>query len=161
MRALLPSSALASGESTRAESFFSPGETCLRAIVSCISAARETIDVCVFTITDDRISEALVAAHKRGVKLRVISDDDKSEDRGSDTRSLDRKGIDTRFDSSPSHMHHKFAIFDRKTLLTGSYNWTRSAARANQENILLSDDVRLIADFRGCFDRLWAAFDEG
>lgn len=58
-------------------------------------------------------------------------------------------------------MHHKFAIFDRKTLLTGSHNWTRSAARANQEKIVLSEDVRLVADFRGYFDRLWTAFDEG
>lgn len=58
-------------------------------------------------------------------------------------------------------MHHKFAILDRKTLLIGSYNWTRSTARADQENNVLSDDVRLVADVRGCIDQLWTAFDEG
>ena len=154
VRALLPRTG-----STRAESFFSPGETCLRTIVSCIGAARRNIDVCVFTITDNRICDALVSAHKRGVAMRVISDDDKSSDRGSDLHTLDRAGIDTRFDASEAHMHHKFAIFDRKTLISGSYNWTRSAARVNQENILLTDDGRLVADFQGCFDGLWSAFD--
>jgi phosphatidylserine/phosphatidylglycerophosphate/cardiolipin synthase-like enzyme len=56
-------------------------------------------------------------------------------------------------------MHHKFSIFDSKTLLTGSYNWTRSAERANQENIILTDEPRLVSSFQGCFDRLWRQFE--
>ena len=51
-------------------------------------------------------------------------------------------------------MHHKFAIFDGRTLLNGSYNWTRGAARDNQENVMISDDQRLVAQFQGEFDRL-------
>lgn len=154
VRALLPQV-----EPPRAESYFSPGETCLRAILASIRNARSSIDVCVFTITDDRISDALLDAHKGGAKVRIISDDDKSEDRGSDLDRFERAGIDTRTDRTEAHMHHKFAIFDRDTLLTGSYNWTRSAERANQENVVLTDDPRLTGDFQGCFDRLWRSFD--
>jgi phosphatidylserine/phosphatidylglycerophosphate/cardiolipin synthase-like enzyme len=155
LRALLPQD-----NPHRAESYFSPGETCLRAIVASIRNARKSIDVCVFTITDDRISDALLKAHKGGTKVRIISDDDKSEDRGSDLDRFERSGIDTRTDRTEAHMHHKFAIFDRETLLTGSYNWTRSAERANQENVVLTSDPRLIRDFQDCFDRLWIAFDD-
>jgi phosphatidylserine/phosphatidylglycerophosphate/cardiolipin synthase-like enzyme len=101
-----------------------------------------------------------VAAHRRGVAVRILSDDDKSEDRGSDVETFMRAGIPTRTDSTDAHMHHKFAIFDGEILLTGSYNWTRSAERANQENVVLSEDPRLLRDFQGCFDRLWRQFDD-
>jgi phosphatidylserine/phosphatidylglycerophosphate/cardiolipin synthase-like enzyme len=56
-------------------------------------------------------------------------------------------------------MHHKFAIFDEEILLTGSYNWTRGASNNNQENLILSNDRRLLKAFRGEFERLWKLFE--
>lgn len=53
------------------------------------------------------------------------------------------------------HMHHKFAVFDERRMLTGSYNWTRGAARDNQENVVVSDDPRLMKAFGLEFARLW------
>ena len=141
------------------EAKFSPGLDCLHAIIGEFSRARESADVCVFTITDDRIVEAMLKAAKRGVKLRVISDDEKSLDRGSDVARLDRSGVDVRTDSSPNHMHHKFALFDRSRLLTGSYNWTRSAAAHNHENLVVSSDRALVVAFGKTFDRLWSSFE--
>jgi phosphatidylserine/phosphatidylglycerophosphate/cardiolipin synthase-like enzyme len=55
-------------------------------------------------------------------------------------------------------MHHKFAVFDGLYLVTGSYNWTRSAATHNEENIVVSSDPRLVADFKRTFDSLWTRF---
>jgi len=52
-------------------------------------------------------------------------------------------------------MHHKFAIFDRRLVATGSYNWTQSAERANYENLVLLDDPDLVARFVREFQRLW------
>jgi phosphatidylserine/phosphatidylglycerophosphate/cardiolipin synthase-like enzyme len=54
-------------------------------------------------------------------------------------------------------MHHKFAIFDDSALLTGSYNWTRGAARFNNENFIVTTDRRLIHPFSQTFERLWQA----
>jgi phosphatidylserine/phosphatidylglycerophosphate/cardiolipin synthase-like enzyme len=54
-------------------------------------------------------------------------------------------------------MHHKFAIFDGGLLVNGSFNWTRSAAEWNSENLLLTTDPALVAAFRREFDRLWQA----
>ena len=53
-------------------------------------------------------------------------------------------------------MHHKYAIFDAKWLLNGSYNWTRGAARDNQENCVVTDDPKLLAAYAAAFERLWA-----
>ena len=138
-----------------AEAYFSPGDDCPRKIANLLQRAKRKVDVCVFTITDDRITDALVETHDRGVPMRIITDDDKASDRGSDVDRLRRRGIALRVDRSPYHMHHKFAIFDNRRLLTGSYNWTRGADKNNEENLIVSEDPRLVRAFCQTFDQLW------
>ena len=87
--------------------------------------------------------------------MRVITDNDKANDRGSDVYRLSRAGVRVRVDESEHHMHHKFAIIDGRTVITGSYNWTRSAAELNYENIVVSDEPRLVSAFARTFDALW------
>lgn len=140
------------------EAFFSPGEACVARIINALHGARNSADICVFTITDDRITSAIIAAHKRGIEVRVMTDNEKAIDEGSDVRQLARAGIEVRVDTSTNHMHHKFAIFDRGLLLTGSYNWTLSASRHNQENMIASNDAKLLRAYMGEFERLWKQF---
>ena len=56
--------------------------------------------------------EVLDRLMKRGVRVRVISDNDKAHDKGSDVWRLPDLGAEVRVDRSPHHMHHKFAIID-------------------------------------------------
>ncbi len=142
-----------------AEACFSPDERCPQRIAGLFRTVKRTAEICVFTITDDRISEAILEAHQRGVQVRIISDDDKAFDPGSDIHRLADAGIPTRVDRSPYHMHHKFALFDRERLLSGSYNWTRSAANVNQENFIITGDIRLIRPFADLFEQLWTKFE--
>ncbi|MGL4420548.1 MAG: phospholipase D-like domain-containing protein [Gemmataceae bacterium] len=137
------------------QAFFSPGADCLGQIIHRITYARRTIDICVFTITDDRITRILLEAHRRGVQIRIISDNEKSQDAGSDVVRLEQAGIPTRIDRSIDHMHHKFAIFDGLRLINGSYNWTRGAAEQNLENIVDSGEPALIDTFQDYFEQLW------
>jgi phosphatidylserine/phosphatidylglycerophosphate/cardiolipin synthase-like enzyme len=146
----------APGGGELAEALFSPGEACVRRITGLLGAATTSVDICVFTITDDRIARAIAGAHGRGVRVRVISDDDKSQDRGSDVIDLAQQGVPVALDRSAYHMHHKFAVFDERILLTGSYNWTRGAANLNEENIVVLDEPRLVAAFREAFEALWS-----
>ncbi len=138
--------------------WFSPGEDCRDQIIRQLNNARAQIDICVFTISDNQISEAIQAAHHRSVKVRIISDDDKSEDTGSDIEQLQRQGIPVHLDSTPDHMHHKFCILDNRVLINGSFNWTRSATTRNQENIVITDNRELIEAFGEQFERLWEEF---
>ena len=139
---------------------FSPQHDCAGRIVLLFDHARRSVDVCVFTITDDRIAEAMTRAHRRGVRLRVLTDDDKSLDPGSDIERLARCGIEVRVDSTEFHMHHKFALFDGALLLTGSYNWTRSAALHNEDNFILTGEPRHLRPFSGLFEQLWQRFSK-
>jgi phosphatidylserine/phosphatidylglycerophosphate/cardiolipin synthase-like enzyme len=137
------------------EALFSPGDGPRLRIASLFAHAHHSADVCVFTITDDRITDAIRAAQRRGIRVRIITDNDKSGDRGSDIDRLKEYGVDVRVDRTEAHMHHKYCLFDSHILLTGSYNWTRSAASRNEENIIVTNDDALVTSFRASFDQLW------
>lgn len=140
------------------EALFSPQHNCAGRVAELFGNARSFVDICVFTITDDRITDAIVRAHRRGVKIRIVTDNDKSFDPGSDIERLRALGIPVRMDRTIDHMHHKFAIFDGSLLLSGSYNWTRSAQDNNEENILLTTEKRLVVPFRDLFEKLWSGY---
>lgn len=141
-----------------ASAFFAPGEDCLRKLRELCLGAKRGIDVCVYTIADDRLTEALIDAHRRGLAVRILSDDQKVHDSGSDVIRLRDRGIEVRLDDTDFHMHHKFALFDGARLASGSFNWTRGASTGNEENLVVTDDVRLVRSFGARFELLWAKF---
>jgi mitochondrial cardiolipin hydrolase len=149
------SNVLQARQAAMSEAFFSPGDTCRNAIIGQINGALHQLKICVFTISDDHITSAIVGAHKRGVAIQIITDNKKSFDVGSDIHLLSKEGIAVKTDGSDSHMHHKFMVADDRSLITGSYNWTSSAARFNHENVLLTTETGVIKSFTTEFDRLW------
>lgn len=145
-------------EADSSDAYFSPGLDCLTQIKYQLDSAKQSIDICVFTITDNRIGSAILDAHQRGVKVRVISDNDKALDKGSDIQTFLNADMPLRLDKTDNHMHHKFAIIDGRTLINGSFNWTRSATDKNQENIVIHRDIELIRQFQLHFEALWGKF---
>lgn len=135
--------------------YFSPGEACRSVIINQLNQAVRDVKICVFTISDDQITDAIITTHKKGVPIQVITDNDKMEDEGSDIEQLADEGIPVKIDNTPNHMHHKFMVVDERALLTGSYNWTRSAARYNHENILLTKETPVIRSYLKEFSQLW------
>jgi phosphatidylserine/phosphatidylglycerophosphate/cardiolipin synthase-like enzyme len=150
-----PSAARSAAAVEAAEAWFSPAHDCARRIGQLFGQATRGVEVAVFTITDDRIADAILDAHRRGVAVRILTDNEKAFDLGSDIERLRSAGVAVRVDESPFHLHHKFAIFDGRRLLTGSYNWTRGAARDNQENFLITPDPHLIEAYARAFEDLW------
>lgn len=144
-------------QNTRAvsEAHFSPGDDCLNAILKFLRTAKTSIKLCVFTITDDRISNQIIQCHENGIDVKIISDNDKAYDLGSDIKTLSDEGLAVRIDKTPNHMHHKYAIFDDEVLITGSYNWTRSAASHNHENVLITSELKLVEPYLESFEALW------
>lgn len=99
--------------------------TNLTRLIFILSQAQRSLDICVFTITCDEISNAVMAAHQRGVKVRVVTDLQQSENLGSDIQKMRACGIEVRNDQDTFHMHHKYCVVDGCLLLNGSFNWTR------------------------------------
>lgn len=143
---------------TLTSTYFSPGDACMQRLRALCASTRKTLDICVFTISDDRLSGVILEAYKRGVAVRIVSDNDKVYDDGNDIRRLHESGIPVRVDHSEYHMHHKFALFDGRQLANGSFNWTRTATEHNDENLVVSNDPNLVRSFAQQFELLWGRY---
>ena len=139
----------------KAAAWFGPEDPMVEQLEGWIDRVSKTLDVAVFTLTDDRLKAALIRAHKRGVRIRILTDNDKSRDMGSDVRSLLAAGLSVRMDRSRHHFHHKFALFDSQVLVNGSYNWTRGADRSNRENFMRTGDPVLVRAYIDAFEKMW------
>jgi len=131
-------------------------------LLGVLAGARNNLEIAVFSVGHHSLASALIEAHQRGVILRVITDDIQSKAANSAVAKLRDAGIQVRTDASEKyHMHHKFIIVDGTQLVSGSFNWTHSAAKRNNENIIVSSDSSLCRCFLAEFNRLWAAFASG
>jgi phosphatidylserine/phosphatidylglycerophosphate/cardiolipin synthase-like enzyme len=126
------------------EVYFSPQGGCTDAIVQEIDAAKNTILVQAYSFTSKPIAEALVAAHKRGVKIKVILDSDQETTNYSEADFLIHEGIPPQIDAEHAIAHNKVMIIDDNTVITGSFNFTNQAEKSNAENLLIIRD-KLVA----------------
>jgi phosphatidylserine/phosphatidylglycerophosphate/cardiolipin synthase-like enzyme len=141
------------------DAFFFPNEKNVERLVGYLSKASKSLKVCVFNITNDRLANAIADAHKRGLNVRLISDDECMHNPGSDVYWLASQGIPVRTDDSEqNHMHNKFAIIDDSHLITGSFNWTVQAGKSNQENVIVVDNPYYIEKYNAEFENLWKGF---
>lgn len=112
-----------------------------------------------FAFTDDLLSEELVCAHKRGVDVRVIVDDEQAKATGAEAEWLANSGVPVVTDNSPARMHHKFVVSDSK-VLSGSFNWTKQASTKNNENLCILQESNVVKSFAREFDHLWNEFND-
>jgi hypothetical protein len=75
---------------TFAQPYFFPSKDSYSAFLSALNSSKSTLDICVFSITDDDTADALIAAHKRGVKIRIITDDQQAAIKGADAGRLQK-----------------------------------------------------------------------
>jgi phosphatidylserine/phosphatidylglycerophosphate/cardiolipin synthase-like enzyme len=64
-------------------------------------------------------------------------------------------GVELRFDGNPDRMHHKVIVIDQQTVITGSYNFSRSAETRNDENLVVLHDAEVAASYLEEFERVF------
>lgn len=115
---------------------FNPGGRCTEAIIEEINSAKTEILMQTYDFTSVPIAAALVEAHKRGVEVRVIIDERKSETQESQATFLANQKIPIYIDREHPSAHNKVVIIDGKTVITGSFDFTLQA-EMNAENLLI------------------------
>lgn len=139
-----------------AKVFFSPKGGCTRAVVDQLSQARETLDIAIYSLSSEEIAKAILRAKTKGAKVRVLCDRTQNGQRSSQNSYLKSEGIDVRVYEGSGLMHNKFALIDKKALITGSFNWTQNAEEDNAENLLVLTDKKVIALYAKNFENIWA-----
>ncbi len=125
------------------EVYYSPKGGCTKAIVNTLRAARQTVFVQAYSFTSGPIVNALVAAAKRGVKVRLILDRSNLTQKSSEADEAAAAGLPVQIDAKHEIAHNKVMIVDGEVVITGSFNFSRNAEENNAENLLIirSKDV--------------------
>jgi len=135
--------------------YFSPGRGADEIVTGFIDRCTETIIAAVYSFTHDPIRDALIRAHQRGVKIRVLMDNLQAKSKYAEDETLAAAGIPVRVDTVSAAMHHKFMVGDGKAVLTGSFNWTKNAVEKNAENFVIVRLKYIIEPFEREFERIW------
>lgn len=122
-----------------------PGDIA-HAVVGYIDATQQTLDVCAFELDNLVITEALVRAVRRGVKVRLVTETNYINESGVQAlRGVGVPVVDDQRDGAL--MHNKFMVFDRKAVWTGSMNFTENCAYRNDNNGMYIEDSRLAENY--------------
>lgn len=136
--------------------FFTPSKACENLIIQKIEHSTKKIDIAIYSFTHPLIANSLKKAHNKGIKIRLLVDRVRAKTKSSQTHSLKRENIPVRLHIKHQKQHNKFAIFDNNDVITGSYNWTISASKRNDENcLLITNDPKTLKKYQTYFNTLW------
>lgn len=125
------------------------------AIIRSLNRAQTSVHIAMYYFTDPDLAQAVVRAHRRGVAVYVYLDRSQVKAKYSQSRYLAQQGVPVRISSNRHIMHNKFAIIDDSLVLTGSYNWTRSAAERNDENLVRIYRPDIAQRYKNRFGYFW------
>lgn len=128
-------------------------------ILTLINNAENDIKICMAWFTDKNLMNKLLEKLDQGLNVEICMLDDKfnriklPKEYGSKLENLKNYWADLKsfqdkhgkLNIVPKHLgfiHHKFAVIDNKTTVTGSYNWSVNASK-NKENIVIIEDVTI------------------
>lgn len=135
--------------------YFSPEDDVPPKIIRILNAAKERIHFMAFSFADDAIGDALMdATSRRSVSVEGVVEKTGSSARGGEYKRLLEAGIPVLTDGNSYVMHHKVFIIDDTWVITGSYNFSASAARSNDENLLIIKSPRIAGIFEGEYQRI-------
>jgi phosphatidylserine/phosphatidylglycerophosphate/cardiolipin synthase-like enzyme len=148
--------ALAPGVSAEAQAqpwavYFSPQGGCTEAVVTAVANARTSLHVQAYSFSSYPIIKAIIAAQTRGVRVEVILDQSQRTEKYSALPALLTAQVPIWIDAVHQIAHNKVMIIDGDTVITGSFNFTRSAEYHNAENLLVVRDKALAARYEANF----------
>jgi len=139
-----------------AENYFAPEDNVEAAIIARLSQAEKSIYFMAFSFTDDEIGAAVRQRAQAGVKVRGVFETTGAGTEYSEYEKMKEAGLDVVRDGNPYFMHHKVFIVDEKTVVFGSFNFSKKAAEDNDENLVIVDDAGMAAQFVQEFERVYA-----
>lgn len=141
---------------------FSPGPGGLRVVLNIINGAEREVLLAAYSFTSPQVVQALIAAHRRGVDVKVVVDKKGNATNSSSRQALNllvNNGIPVRLNGKYAIHHDKFLVVDRSHVQTGSFNYSRSAETRNSENVLA---VWNVPELAAQYTRHWESrYSEG
>jgi phosphatidylserine/phosphatidylglycerophosphate/cardiolipin synthase-like enzyme len=145
-------------DGTRLDVYFSPDDHPQAALVSLLNNAQSSIRFMAYSFTADPLGEAIRARAKAGIRVSGVMDADQMRNNiGTEYDAFRAAGLDVRLDGEPGLLHDKVMIVDEKVVVFGSYNFTASAEKYNDENIIVVHNPAIAAQYLQEFQRVYSA----
>ncbi len=123
-------------------------------LLALLAGARESVLCAWYDLELDAAAEALVALHRRGVRVGLVSDSD-YRNRAA-MKTVLAAGIPVVFDESSGLMHNKFCVVDGAVVWTGSTNITNNCLFRNNNNALLLVSPELAENYAAEFNEMFS-----
>jgi phosphatidylserine/phosphatidylglycerophosphate/cardiolipin synthase-like enzyme len=136
------------------ENYFSPVDHVTDKLVAYVKGAKKSVKFMIFTYTDKDLSGAMIAQAQAGLKVQGVI-----ENRGASQGAfvpIYCAGLPVEVDGNSFTMHHKVIIIDDETVITGSFNFTKSADDANDDNVLIIHSPTIAAQYNEEFARIYS-----
>ena len=147
------------------ENYFSPENNLEQVDAARINQARTSIDVAMYAFTDKYLAEALVAAARRGVAIRIYRDRQQFDDEQRNARQhltpsttemvRAEPKVEVRVKGKGDLMHLKAYLIDGVLLRDGSANWSPGGLKRQDNNIRFTTDASQVKAFRQTFEDMW------
>jgi phosphatidylserine/phosphatidylglycerophosphate/cardiolipin synthase-like enzyme len=122
-------------------------------LVQAIDSARLSIDMAAYSLSLNSVRYALINAHERGVRVRVVMESDNLD--RSDPQLLIEAGIPVLGDRREGLMHDKFIVIDGSEVWMGSMNFTDSGAYEDNNNLMRIRSVKLAENYTQEFEEMF------
>ena len=141
--------------------FFSPQDKIItKEILPIINNANKYIYIPVFYITKKELVNELIAAHKRGVEVKIINDATNASNKHTIHHQLREAGIKVKTENYAGKLHSKAMIIDDEYSIIGSMNFTNSGEKRNDENVVIIKDEEIAQYLKSTFLKLWDKIPE-
>lgn len=137
------------------ENYFSPEDGVMAKLVGLVQGAKTSVHFMIFTFTDQDLANAMIARAKSGLEVQGVI-----ETRGASQGAmvpLACAKLPVKLDGNKYTMHHKVIILDHATVITGSFNFTQSADKENDDNVLVIHSPAVAAQYEQEFRKIYGA----
>jgi phosphatidylserine/phosphatidylglycerophosphate/cardiolipin synthase-like enzyme len=124
-----------------------------QALAEDIRRAIVSVDVAAQELDLWSLRDALIAAHRQGVQVRIVTESDYMDEE--EIQELIQAGVPVLGDRSEGLMHDKFVVVDRREVCTGSMNFTVNGAYRNDNNLICIRSKNLADDYTTEFEEMF------
>jgi cardiolipin synthase A/B len=142
-------------------------EDSARPILDALNQAETSLRIKMFLFSDPHILEAVIRAHRRGVKVRIMLNPERRDGQkeNDETRkTLQHAGIEVK-DSNPAFelTHEKSMVVDDKSAWIMSLNWATKNLTETRDYAVVTPHAHEVKEIIECFEADWARrpFDPG
>jgi len=143
-------------DGTIIESYFSPDDRIAAKVTNLVGESKKSIHFLAFSYTHNDIAKAMSDRGRAGVEVRGVFEKSQAASSYSQFSKLSALGFPVYLDANPKNMHHKVIVIDGETTLAGSFNFSDSADRSNDENaLIIRNNKALGSKFEGEFKKVY------